>query len=221
MRCDSQLRQDVRDELDWDPSVRADRIGVASIGGVVKLTGDSPTYAENMAAERLAKSIAGVMGVINDLEVRLSQVDWRSDREISGAAADAIRWRASLLVGNVQAAVRSGWITLKGCVDWQFQRREAHQAVCNLIGVQGIINRIELHLLPHSTDIKEKIEAAFRRRAWLADDHVRVGAESGAITLQGDVDSWSESSEAERIAWGAAGVTWVDNELNIGAASYG
>jgi osmotically-inducible protein OsmY len=48
---DRQLRQDVLDELEFEPSIDAAHIGVAANDGVVTLTGHVPSYAEKLAAE--------------------------------------------------------------------------------------------------------------------------------------------------------------------------
>ena len=52
MKSDLELRQDVLDELEWEPSIDAARIGVAAHDGVVTLSGDVKTYTEKLTAER-------------------------------------------------------------------------------------------------------------------------------------------------------------------------
>ena len=47
MRIDTDLRRDVLDELEWEPSIDAAEIGVASHNGIVTLTGDVKSYAES------------------------------------------------------------------------------------------------------------------------------------------------------------------------------
>ena len=79
---DVRLRNSVVKQLDWDPEVDASGIGVAAKQGVVTLTGSVPTYADKLAAERVAKTIRGVRGVANDLEVRL-KVEF-TDADIAG-----------------------------------------------------------------------------------------------------------------------------------------
>ena len=46
MKTDMQLKQDVIDALEWEPSVNAAHIGVSVSDGVVTLTGHVPSYAE-------------------------------------------------------------------------------------------------------------------------------------------------------------------------------
>ena len=48
MKSDTEIRDDVIDELRWDPQIaEPDAIGVAVTDGAVTLTGSVPTYARN------------------------------------------------------------------------------------------------------------------------------------------------------------------------------
>ena len=217
MKTDSQLQHDVIDELEWEPSVDSSKIGVTAKSGVITLTGAVPRYVEKMEAERLAKSIAGVKAVANDIEVRLPGASERNDTEIAAAALNALKWHTSIPDDKLKVTVRNGWVTLEGNVDWQFQRQAARDAVCYLMGVKGVVNDIVITAKPKAKDIKTKIEAAFKRKAELDASHVQVDAFDGAVKLKGNVDSWTEFSEAERVAWAAPGVASVDNELTVGA----
>ena len=53
---------DVLDELRWEPSLKAEDIGVTVSDGVVTLTGHVPTYSEKHTAENAARRVAGVRG---------------------------------------------------------------------------------------------------------------------------------------------------------------
>ena len=87
MRADSDIKRDVEEELKWEPNVDATDIAVAVKNGVVTLTGFVRSYAHKLAAERAAKSVAGVVGLANDLEVRLPGADERPDPEIAREVA--------------------------------------------------------------------------------------------------------------------------------------
>ncbi|BBO32284.1 BON domain-containing protein [Lacipirellula parvula] len=221
MKTDSQLKRDVIDELEWEPSIESSHIGVAASQGVIALTGTVSRYEEKTEAEKLAKSIAGVKAVANDLEVRLPGASERNDPEIAAAALNALKWSTSVPNDKVQVTVRDGWVTLDGALDWQYQRQAAQEAVCCLIGVKGVTNNttIESKLKPKAADVKSKIEAAFKRKAEIDAGHVRVDTTGGLVKLKGNVDNWSEFTEAERIAWAAPGVVAVDNELTVGAGN--
>jgi osmotically-inducible protein OsmY len=90
MKTDSQLKNDVEAELDWDPAINAAAIGVSAIEGVVTLTGHIDTFAEKFAAERAARRVAGVKAVAVELDVKLSPSHQRSDTEVADAARKAL-----------------------------------------------------------------------------------------------------------------------------------
>jgi osmotically-inducible protein OsmY len=220
MKTDSQLQHDVMDELEYQPSVDSSHIGVTARDGVVTLTGSTSKYAEKFEAERLAKSIAGVRAVANDIEVRLPGESKRNDTELATAAINALKWHSSIPDGAVQLTVRDGWITLEGKLDWQYQRQTARDAVSCLTGVKGVANNITITEKPQATDIQKKIEAAFKRKAELDAGHVRVLTNKGHVTLNGYVDSWAEYYDAEAVAGRLLGLLWSTTRSQSARATY-
>src|SRR5438105_9970303 len=93
MRTDSDIKRDVEAELQSDPTIDATDIAVAVKNGVVTLTGFVRSYSEKLEAEAAAKRVAGVVGLANDLEVRLSAADQRPDPEIARDAVVALKSR--------------------------------------------------------------------------------------------------------------------------------
>ena len=63
----------------------------------------------------------------------------------------------------VKARVEDGWVWLDGEVDWQYQSAASERAVRNLMGVRGVSNLIRIKKLPLATDVKTRIENAFKR----------------------------------------------------------
>jgi osmotically-inducible protein OsmY len=122
---------------------------------------------------------------------------------------------ASVPKDAVKLTVSRGWVTLEGKVDWDFQRRAAYNVVRDLRGVCGVSNMIELKQGAKPSQIRENIEAAFRRNAQLDAEHVSVQADGNRVTLRGTVASWSEKESAERAAFSAPGVTGVDNRIEV------
>lgn len=214
MKTDSQLQHDVLKELEWRPSINASKIGVTAANGVVTLTGSVPQYADKVEAERIAKSVAGVKAVADEMNVRL--VGTINDTTIATAALAALKWHTWIPNEKIKVTVRDGWITLEGMVDWQYQREAASEAVCHLQGVKGTTNEIAITVRPQPKDIRERIEAAFKRSAEVDARHVQIEARDNMVILTGNVSNSAEREEAERVAWAAPGVIAVENRLTVG-----
>jgi osmotically-inducible protein OsmY len=217
MRLDADIKRDVEDELKWDPDIDATDIAVAVKSGVVTLTGYVRCYAHKFAAERAAKRVAGVVGVANDLEVRLPAADDRPDPEIAREAVANLQIWLPTSWENIKAVVKNGWVTLEGEVEWNYQREYAERAVRWIKGVKGVSNLICLKPgnQPPPEEIKQKIEEAFRRSALVDANRVTVETHGGEVVLKGTVRSWAEREEAEHAAWLALGATRVDNRIAV------
>jgi osmotically-inducible protein OsmY len=212
---DNELKTHVQSALDWEPSVDPSDIGVSVDDGVVTLRGNVASYAERMAAERAVLHVYGVKAVANDLAVHLGSLFERTDTEIARAAVAALKWNALIPKDKITVTVASGWLTLTGAVDWQYQRDAAFRAVRDLTGVKGVTNSVTVKSHVKSTDVRDKIEAAFKRSAEIDARRVNVTALNGKVILSGNVHSWFERQEAERAAWAAPGVTQVEDRLTI------
>ncbi len=212
---DKDLKQHVQNALDWEPSLDASDIGVSVDEGVVTLRGNVASYAQKVTAERATLRVYGAKGVANDLVVHLVSALERTDTEIAQAAVAALKWNTMIPNDRVTVAVANGWLTLNGTLDWQYQKDAAARAVRDLIGVKGVINDVNVQPRVKTLDVRDKIEAAFKRSAEIDARRVNVTATDGRVILSGNVHSWAERQAAERAAWAAPGVMNVEDRLTI------
>jgi len=176
MRLDLDIKRDVEDELRWDPDIDATDIAVSVKNGVVTLAGFVRSYSQKYEAEQAAKRVAGVVGVANDIEVRLPIFNQRPDPEI---ARDAVRRfrvscrtrpttsaSSSRTAGSRSRARPSGIISASG----------PKRRVRRVRGVKGVSNliRLESRVPPSEDQEKDRGGLSPQRRARRFARHGRV-----------------------------------------------
>ena len=215
MKSDSEIKLDVQDELEWEPSIDETKIGVAVDEGVVTLSGEVDSYAKKIAAEKAAKRVIGVKAVAEDIVVTYPSSLEKSDTEIAKAAVDALEWHSSVPDDTVMVKVENGWVYLTGEVKWSYQRSSAKNAVKDLMGVKGVSNNITIKQSVKPVQVKDHIEEAFERSARIDAKGITVTTDGTTVTLSGKVHSIKEKEDAESAAYRAPGVYKVINNLRV------
>jgi osmotically-inducible protein OsmY len=214
---DKDLCHDVLDELEFEPSIDSEHIGVTAANGVVTLSGYVPSYAQKMAAERAAWRVKGVRAIAQEIAVRLPNDKKINDDEIAERAIKILAWNAWIPDEAVQVRVSHGWVTLTGQVEWNFLRQAAEREVRKLSGVLGVINDITLHFTAHPTDIKQRILDALKRHAVVESKQIRVDVhDNGVVELHGHIDDWKERQAVEHAVWSTPGVRAIEDHMRIG-----
>ena len=212
---DITLRQNILDELEFEPKVDAAEIGVTARDGVITLTGHVGTYAEKDAAEKAARRVKGVRAIAQEIDVQILGPRRTDDDDIARRAVKMVDWNISIPKQMVQIRVCKGVVTLTGKVEWQYQKNAAAAAVRDLAGVVGVSNLIEVVPGISAADVKRRIENALGRDAELEAQAILVEVSGGKVILKGHVRTLFERRAAERAAWSAPGVHALDDQLSI------
>ncbi|MFB9236043.1 BON domain-containing protein [Plantactinospora siamensis] len=216
-RTDEAIQRNVLAELEWEPRLRPNRIGVTVSDGVVALTGRVENYARKWAAERAAHRLSGVRAVANDIEVRPPDSPGRTDAELAGSARRALEWDAFVPADDLTVTVSNGWVVLRGEVEWEYQRRAAERSVRRLTDVRGLTTgiRVQPRVRPSAGQLRHRLLTALLRTVSADADQIGIEVTEGVVRLHGSVRSRLEREEAERVAWSGPGVTEVRNELIV------
>ncbi|NVD39921.1 BON domain-containing protein [Ensifer sp. HO-A22] len=210
------LRQDILDELEYEPSVHAAGIGVAVDQGIVTLSGHVASFVEKYAVERIVRDMRGVRAIAQELEVRLPEHKKTADDEIASRVLAVLEWAAAVSrPDDIDVTVRHGFVTLEGTVDWHFQRTAAENAVRQLAGVTGISNQLEIRPNVNRFAMAREIEDALKRNTEIDAEDVHIKTSGGQVTLSGSVRTLRERALVERAAWSATGVTVVEDQLLV------
>jgi osmotically-inducible protein OsmY len=218
-KTDTELKNDVLSELTYDPSVKVTDIGVLVKDGMVTLNGYATSYIEKWSAVNAVKRVTGVKAITDKIEVKIPDVDRRTDEEITLAVIDLIAWSTTIPLDVVEVIVSDGWVSLAGEVEWWYQENAAVDLVQQMMGVTGVSNRISVQSKAVKMAIEEDINSALKRSAIVDVDRIQVESANNKVVLRGDVRSFAARDEAERIAWSEPGVCSVDNHLGVNWSS--
>lgn len=215
MKTDRQLKQDVEEELEYDPAVDIADIGVEVNDRIVTLSGHPTSYAEKLAAEQAVQRVSGVKAVVIEMEVRLPQTDIHTDEDTASAVRSMLRWMVGLSEEAVKVQVEKGWVTLRGDLPSAHLSHLAERTVGHMRGVAGVSNLIDVRAGHSQQDLAEKISRALQRHAEREAKHIDIKVRDGTVTLTGKVGSLAERAAVRGAAWAASGVHAVIDDLDV------
>jgi len=215
-KSDSQIKNDVLNELKWDPSIDETEVGVQVKDGIVTLTGNISAYPKRLASIEAAHRVYGVLDVVDDMKVRIPSKWEKTDQDVAGSVRSALKLDVMVPDEKIRSTVSSGVVTLEGVVENWMERWNTERAIQRLAGVKGVINRITIAPKPVSADqIKTQIESALERQVEREAKRLGVTVFDGVVTITGTFRSWAEKNAATRTAWATPGVKRVDDQTTV------
>lgn len=225
-RSDTKIRADIVAALATDPATDSWEIGVTVNDGLASLSGTVESFAESELATTIAKSIAGVREVQNNISYTFSTT--RVDSEILKDINQRLRWDARIDEGLVSVEVDQGIVTLDGSVGSVYER----DLVINDAWVFGVndveadslevawwardqMERAKSELSLSNLDIRNAVIDAMRYDPRVMAFQPDVTVESGVVTLTGIVDNLKAKRAAAQNAANTYGVRYVKNFLKV------
>lgn len=143
MSNDRLITDEIRATLERDDRIpHAAEVAVSERHGTVILRGSVGTPHQRQAIVKIARAVAGVLAVEDELWV--DPRDRWQDNEVRGVALQALMSNGAVPADRVDVTVSNGWLTLKGEVKHQYENDAAFEAVHRLPGVGGITNEIKV-----------------------------------------------------------------------------
>jgi osmotically-inducible protein OsmY len=205
---DERITAAVTHDLIFEENVRLDHVDVTTNKGIVTLSRSVDNLLAKERAVRIAESIRGVRGVID--EITVTPVS-RSDEDIRKDILTALLQDPATDSYQVAVSVQAGVATLTGSVGSWAEQQLVNRTARRVKGLKGVRNDVMVNSGAKRTDaeIAADITRRLRWDIWLNGDVVHVAVAKGMVGLTGAVGSAVAKSRAFDDAW-VNGVTSVD-----------
>ncbi|MGH2459519.1 MAG: BON domain-containing protein [Chloroflexota bacterium] len=215
LRSDADVRRDVLDALETDVRVDSARLSAEVVNGIVTLRGLVATEFEKHVAEDLVRRIKGVRDVATELRVVASPP--RPDEQVAADVRAALSRDVWVDDSQVAVRVRDGVVYLSGSVEAYSAKSHAEGDAWGVDGVADVVDAIALDHKPTRADaeISREVRADLDRNLRLEPRAVTIDVQGGTVYLRGTVTTIEQKWLADEIAWWAAGVRDVVNELTV------
>jgi osmotically-inducible protein OsmY len=144
---------------------------------------------------------------------------YKSDEEIQSEVLFQLGWDSRLKQSEVGVTVKKGAITLTGTVDSYAKKLAAQKAAHRVYGVLDVANGIEVKvtgsLRRTDSEIARAIRHALEWNVFVRSFKIHSTVTNGWVTLEGDVEYYSERADAERAVSHLPGVRGVTNKIKV------
>jgi osmotically-inducible protein OsmY len=143
----------------------------------------------------------------------------KNDSDIQQSVLKELKWDTRVEETDVGVEVDNGVVTLTGTVSSWAKRLAAQEAAHRVVGVRDVANDVQVKI-PGSaqrtdTEIAQAVRNALEWNVFVPDTRIRSTVSQGWVTLEGDVEYWSERAEAEKAVINLGGVRGVTNRIEV------
>lgn len=223
-KSDEELKRLVQNALAYDPAADAYEIKVSVQDKVASLDGKVQSFAERDLAERVARSVAGIRDVRNNVVLQYKP---RSDAEVLADVRARLRHDAYVEEDLVSVAVKDGAVKLSGRVGSDAERARAYVDAW-VVGTRAV-DTSALKVEPWLKDeharkasptvpdqeIVKAVEAALLYDPRVRSFNLNVDAMAGVVTLRGVVDNLKAKQSALQDARATSGVSRVVDHIRV------
>jgi len=225
---DDEVENLVRSALLNDPATDLYELLVSVEDGIVTLSGNVNSYQEKQLAANVVKSVKGVAGLNNLVDVDYKES--RIDSEIESEIRAALKWNEKIDGGLIQIDVNDGDVSLSGSVGSAAEKTNA-MYTSYVAGVKSVDNSdLEVQWWLKDEDLRKfkdvdvtdaEIEQAIYDAA-IYDPRINMfditaEADLGWVTLRGEVNNLNAKNAAEKLAENTLGATGVTNRIKVKA----
>jgi osmotically-inducible protein OsmY len=143
----------------------------------------------------------------------------KTDVQIQRDVENELRWDTRLLTTAIGVGVKRGIVTLTGVVESWAKREAAQRAAHRVASVLDVANDLEVRP-PGSTgrtdaEIAAAVRGALQWDVLVPDEKIRSTVARGIVTLEGEVELWTQRDDAARAVRNLEGVVLVLNEIVV------
>lgn len=143
----------------------------------------------------------------------------KTDVQLKSDVERELAWNPAIHPALVGVAVSNGIVTLSGHIDTYAEKFAVEKAVKNVAGVKGVAMELDVKLAPDhhrsDTDIALAAQTALLWDALVPHERIKVKAEKGWLTLEGQVEWDYQREAAARSVRNLTGVVGVSNLLTL------
>jgi len=139
-RSDSEVAMAAESMFKWHALIPADRIQVRVEKGWVSLSGEVDWEYQRAAAERAVRSLTGVVGVDNNVRLRVVALPGN----ISTRIREALARHAEREARHIEVTLKGSTAVLEGRVDSWAERNAAQGAAWSAPGVTMVVNNLRV-----------------------------------------------------------------------------